>query len=226
MADDGRVSIIVAGFLAVGAVCSAGWFLAFHGAGVAEAGSRYADMELIDQNGVQQRLSSWSGRAVVLDFIFTGCGDVCPLKTAQLADVQQSLDPALRERVEFVSVSIDPEHDDPAALRAYAERNGAQLTDWSFLTGKLGEVANFAAAFDPGPLVGDGAPSHIITVRLLDGSGKVVRRYVAEPVDKARLLQDIVAVAAEPTAEPPLAPTEHHASSAEMPPKAPAFTVR
>ncbi len=223
MSDEGweRSSLIVTGLLAAGVASAAVGVLAWRGAETAEAGrgADYANVDLTDQDGARQQLSAWAGRVVVLDFIYTGCGDICPLKTRQLAEVQQGLDAGLRSRVEFVSVSIDPEHDDPAALRAYAARNGAELSGWAFLTGPLGRIASFAAAFDPMSLTGGEAPSHITTVRLLDGSGKVVRRYIADPGDKARLLQDIAAVAATPSAEPPLAPTDRHVGLAVAPPR-------
>lgn len=154
-----------------------------------------SSLPLVDQDGTPRRLDDWRGKTVVLDFIYTGCGDTCPLKTAQLAAVQAALDPALRPRIHFVSVSVDPEHDDPAALKAYAARTGADLANWTFLTGDLAKVAHFAAAFDAMPASGVDAPSHITTVRLLDPAGQVVQRYFGEPVDNRRLANDLVASA-------------------------------
>jgi protein SCO1/2 len=171
----------------------------FAGAALLHLASRYnpvhaadiAALPLRDQDDAPHALRDWRGQLVVLDFIYTGCGDVCPLKTAQLANLQAGLDLALRHRVHFVSVSIDPEHDDPAALRAYAARAGADLSDWSFLTGDLSNVARFAAAFDAMAEPGGDIPDHITTIHLLDQDGHVVGRYAGEPLDD-RLATDIV----------------------------------
>ena len=47
---------------------------------------------------------------------------------------------ARRDDVRFVSVSVDPGHDTPGVLRAYADRAGADPAVWSFLTGARDDV--------------------------------------------------------------------------------------
>ncbi len=195
-----RSAMLTAGLLAAGLACGAGAFLLIHSReSPAHAGQQlpYTDIQLVDQNGNDRTVSFWSGRLIVLDFIFAGCGDICPIKTGQLADVQQALDPALRDHVQFVSVSIDPEHDTSAALQAYANRNGADLSNWAFLTGDLAKVARIAAAFDAQLENDSDAATHITTIWLLDGSGRVLQHYTGEPVDQMRLLRDIAARASE-----------------------------
>jgi protein SCO1/2 len=160
-----------------------------------------SSVRLVDENDAARTLDSWRGKVVVLDFIYTSCGDICPIKTAQLAAVQAALDPALRRGVQFVSVSIDPLHDDPAALKAYAARTGANLSDWSFLTGPMSNVAEFSAAFDAVAADGGAIPSHITTIRLLDRAGHVIRLYGGEPVDEPGLTRDITALSRSATAK-------------------------
>ena len=200
-----RSALLAAGLIAVALAWGAGTVLLVHGRDrVAPAGDRpsYAAIPLVDQDAEARSVASWTGRVIVLDFIYTGCGDTCPIKTGQLADVQQSIAPAIRDRVEFVSVSIDPEHDTPAALKAYAARSGADLSNWSFLTGTLGKVARFAAAFDAGLESDTDVATHITTIRLLDGNGRVLQRYMGESVDAVRLLRDIDAHASGRSSQP------------------------
>jgi len=73
------------------------------------------------------------GRPVVLNFIYTTCTSVCPLTSQTFADLQNKLG-AARDRVHLVSISIDPEQDTPARLRAYAEKFGAG-PQWQHYTG-------------------------------------------------------------------------------------------
>ena len=61
------------------------------------------------------------GRPVVLTFIFTSCTTICPMTSQVLSMLQRKLDDE-RGKVHLVSISIDPEQDTPARLRAYAER--------------------------------------------------------------------------------------------------------
>jgi cytochrome oxidase Cu insertion factor (SCO1/SenC/PrrC family) len=78
-------------------------------------------------------------RVVLINFIYTRCTDACPTQTALLAAVQPLLGDALGPTFRFVSISVDPEHDTPAALAEYAARFGAR-DGWLFLTGSKRDV--------------------------------------------------------------------------------------
>lgn len=71
---------------------------------------------------------------VVVSFIYTTCRDICPLVTARLAQLRDKLG-AAKDAIRFVSVTIDPETDTPALLKAHAEAFGIE-SDWLFLTGR------------------------------------------------------------------------------------------
>ncbi len=90
---------------------------------------------LVRQSGRQVSLPDDlnDGRPVVLNFIFTSCEAICPLMTQTLARFQQLLGTDSAE-VHIVSLSIDPEEDTPARLRAYAEKFHA-AAGWTFYTG-------------------------------------------------------------------------------------------
>jgi protein SCO1/2 len=83
---------------------------------------------------------------VMLNFIFTSCTAICPAMSAIFAGVQTRLG-SDSERLRMVSISIDPEHDTPEALNAYAQRFGAG-PQWQFLTGSLDDSIAVQKAFD------------------------------------------------------------------------------
>lgn len=85
-------------------------------------------------------------KIVVVSFIFTTCKDLCPLTTARLAEVRQRLGDAVGRDVFMVSITIDPEHDTPQALKTYSEafQSGP---GWLFLTGKPGEILEIRHKF-------------------------------------------------------------------------------
>lgn len=93
------------------------------------------DLKLVDMNGTAVSLRDGLGGndPVMLNFIYTSCSAVCPVMSATFHHVQDQLGTE-RGRVRMVSISIDPEHDTPAALKAYAGkfRAGPQ---WRMLTG-------------------------------------------------------------------------------------------
>ena len=101
----------------------------------------FSERGLITQDGKHVAFYSdvLRGHTIVINFIFTQCTDACPTQTARLAAAQALLPDAVRRGIAFVSISVDPEHDTPAALKAYAERFGAGPA-WTFLTGNRENV--------------------------------------------------------------------------------------
>ena len=137
------------------------------------------DFALIDQYGEAFALQALRGKAVLLDFIFADCPGPCPIQTATHVRLQHALDPTLRERTHFVSVSIDPDHDTPDVLLSYAERLGVELDGWSFVTGTAGEIAGVLEAYGVGKVVSeDTGIDHMLVSYLIDPSGVIVQRYI------------------------------------------------
>ena len=79
------------------------------------------------------------GRTVAIELIYTTCQYACPLETARLAQVQQLLGARMGRDVFFYSITIDPAHDTPPVLKAYAEKYKAG-PGWTFLTGKASDI--------------------------------------------------------------------------------------
>src|SRR5689334_1431335 len=67
-----------------------------------------------------------TGRTTAIQLMFTGCSSICPIQGALFAELQQRLgDAAKAERLQLLSLSIDPLADDPPALTAWLQRFGA-----------------------------------------------------------------------------------------------------
>src|SRR5262245_34579636 len=106
------------------------------------------DVSLIDQNGRSVGLRGLldTSRSAFVNFIFTTCGTVCPVLSAGFAGFQHSIgDGAARPLL--VSITIDPEHDTPEVLHAYARRFGAN-DGWLFLTGSRRDIDSVMEAFE------------------------------------------------------------------------------
>ncbi|MBL8990933.1 MAG: SCO family protein [Phycisphaerae bacterium] len=92
---------------------------------------RIPAFDLVDQSGQRHSLDLFRGRVTIVGFVFTNCPLACPAMTAQMASLQQALKDTT---VRLASISLDPEHDTPAILKAYGENVGADFTRWVFLT--------------------------------------------------------------------------------------------
>ena len=89
--------------------------------GVDVTGAEYArDFALPDASGQQRSLKDFAGKVVVVFFGYTQCPDVCPTSLQELAEVKKLLG-ADGERLQGIFVTLDPERDQPAMLKAYME---------------------------------------------------------------------------------------------------------
>ncbi len=109
--------------------------------------------ELTNRDGRRVGPSDLAGTPWIADFIFTRCVTSCPLITERMAKLERELPPRLGTRM--VSFSVDPEHDTPGVLEAYAVQHGAP-EHWWFLSGDrdamYGLIKNgFHLAVDPNP---------------------------------------------------------------------------
>ena len=155
------------------------------------------DFALTASDGRRIGRAELLGRPWVADFIFTSCAGACPVLSGELARVQKGLAPAAPVRL--VSITVDPAHDTPEVLRAYAERLGADPERWLFLTGTPDAIYALArdgfllaAGPSPEPAQADGPFFHSNRLVLVDGAGRVRGYYDgldAKEVD--RLARDL-----------------------------------
>ncbi|HWP35727.1 MAG TPA: SCO family protein, partial [Thermodesulfobacteriota bacterium] len=94
---------------------------------------RVPDFALVERSGRTVTLADLLGTVWVANFIYTACTDTCPTQSLLLSRLQVEFagEPDLR----LVSITVDPEHDTPAALARYAARYRADPARWLFLTG-------------------------------------------------------------------------------------------
>jgi protein SCO1/2 len=75
-----------------------------------------------------------AGKTIIVNFVYTHCTAVCPLQGARFREVQRILGSRLNRDYRLVSISIDPENDTPARLKAWGTQYGAG-PGWSLITG-------------------------------------------------------------------------------------------
>jgi protein SCO1/2 len=137
------------------------------------------EFALVDQNGAPVTLAGLRGKTLLVDFIYTHCPGPCPILTGRHAQVQRELPAQLRAKLHFVSITLDPERDTPEALAAYARARGADLSDWSFLTGEPEEVRDVLkryGVFAQKSAV-PGEVDHVVVTLLVDAEGRVRKRF-------------------------------------------------
>jgi len=79
------------------------------------------------------------GKVVTINFMFTSCGDSCPMETAKLRKIQEMLGEHAGKDVYMYSITVDPERDTPAKLKAYMQKFNIG-PGWQFLTGNKADI--------------------------------------------------------------------------------------
>ena len=136
-------------------------------------------------------------KVVLINFVFTQCGDTCPLVTARLVQVKKELGEAFGRDVRFISISVDPENDRPQDLARFARKLDAVHPEWWFLTG---EKANVDLALKKLGAFTAERESHLTAIII--GAPSQARwkrvRPDAPPAIVAQALRDFAASSAQP----------------------------
>lgn len=150
---------------------------------------------LTSQTGQPFSSRALEGRIWVADFFFTTCNGPCPRMSSQMHWVQKQV--ADLEDVRLVSFTIDPEHDNPPALAAYARRFRAEPGRWFFLTGPQPALERLNRSdFKLGDV--DGAMMHSTRFVLVDRRGRIRGYYRTDEADGLKpLVSDIRRLARE-----------------------------
>ncbi len=131
---------------------------------------KVSDLKLVNQLGQDVTLNgTLENRILVVGFFFTNCSAVCPKLAGNITMLQRAfrrnpkMENALDNTVHFLLISVDPANDTVNALRAYADRFGANHDHWWFLTGDKPSIYNYARnelKLSVGP--GDGGADDLI----------------------------------------------------------------
>lgn len=174
-----------------------------------------ADFTLVNQDGKPVSLRDLRGSFVLLDFVYTSCPDVCPLMTATFRRIQDELGGRLGKGVFFVSITLDPEFDTSARLKAYAEAFQARQAGWHFLTGDPDTVYAVAAAYQQTfEIVGERDIDHTALTVLIDPAGMERHRYWGTGYPPATVVERIEALGSTSAKDGALAMAENAAPAA------------
>jgi protein SCO1/2 len=158
-------------------------------------GETVPDFHFKNQFGKKIRLQELRGNPVLITFIYTRCPlpDFCPRMNANLLAVAKSMPDA---HLQLISVSFDPDHDTPAALRAYGQHWTEQLpaeqrANWQFVVpakDDLKSVLDFFAltAENDGELL-----NHSLSTTLVGSDGNVAAWYSGNRWTPDEVAQDL-----------------------------------
>ena len=132
---------------------------------------------LTDQSGRRFALASKRGSAQLVVMFYTSCKFICPTIIDTVLDLDRKLNAAEKPHLGVLLISLDPQHDDPGALRATADQRGLDLRRWTLAQPRPADVRAIAALLGVRyRVLADGELNHTGVLVLLDPNGRVVAR--------------------------------------------------
>lgn len=167
--------------------------------------------DLVDTKGEAVSLADFADKIVILNFIYAGCLDVCPLHSETLAEIQRLLNQSpMKTQVQFVTVTTDPERDTSAVMEGYGEAHGLDPVNWTFLTRKPVEPEDatrvLARAYGlEFTETEDGQQMHGVVTHVIDRDGRLAAKFHGlrfEPVNMVLYVNGLITNAQAP--KPPV----------------------
>lgn len=160
-----------------------------------------------DQNGARFTNEDLRGKLVLYNFTAARCAAPCVQTTPYFRELQAQLEGVDTRDLplEFVTISVDPDHDTPAVLTKFADANGADTSRWHFITGEPTQLKNVIGAgfstYFHSPSDGQGHDDIIVdpVFALVDGWGILRAVYRTSTPDPAIVQRDLGLVAKEVT---------------------------
>lgn len=157
--------------------------------------------ELVDQAGEPFDNADMRGKVWVVGFVFTRCQSLCPPVSAAMTRMQEHIERSqIDDDVHLLTITVDPDHDTPEVLANYAEDIGADLHNWTFVTGDEAGIEDLVvggfklAIGDKTEKAGVFDIAHSSRLALVDRNGAVRGTYTIDDAGLEELYQRVVQV--------------------------------
>jgi protein SCO1 len=134
------------------------------------------DFTLVDQRNGRVALSNLRGKVVAITFIYTRCPlpNFCFRMSNNFGVVHRRFADRMEKDLALLSITFDPEHDQPDVLAAYAETFTKDQKGWYFLTGPAADVQKICRSFGVTAWQDEGLVTHSLHTVVLDRRGRIV----------------------------------------------------
>jgi protein SCO1/2 len=158
----------------------------------AAIGAQVEDFELARSSGGTVRLSDYRGKPLLVNFIYTGCFQACPVSVKYLQRAMEAAREALGpEAFTAITVGFNVPFDTPQAMAAFARRHGIDDPRWQFLAADADTVSAFTRTVGFTWYATPKGFDHVAQVTVLDARGRVHRQIYGESFDAPMLVEPL-----------------------------------
>jgi len=161
-------------------------------------GEDVPDFAFINQDGKKISLKQYRGHVLFVTFIYTRCpfADFCPRMSSNFAEIykQTGGDSALAG-AHLLSISFDPEHDTPKALRDYGfsvghTKSPSLFQRWEFAAPSAGDLPRISEFFAVTVQSENGTITHNLSTAVIGPDGKIIKWYHGGDWQVSDLIKD------------------------------------
>jgi len=155
-------------------------------------GSQVRDYAFTDSNGRARRLADYRNKPLLVNFVYTGCTQACPLTVRFLSraitQARQALGP---EAFAIVTIGFNQPFDTPQAMHALAAQHGIADPNWDFLSPAPGAIEALAGEFGFTWYATPKGFDHVTQVTVVDANGRIYRQIYGENFDVPMLIEPL-----------------------------------
>lgn len=138
-------------------------------------GESVPDFTLIDQRRKSVTVSAFKGKVVGITFIYTRCPlpNFCFRMSNNFGVLHQRFAERMGKDLVLLSITFDPEHDQPETLADYARTWAKDDKAWHFLTGPVADVRKICREFGVNSWQDEGFLTHSLHTVIIDRQGRI-----------------------------------------------------
>ena len=150
----------------------------------AAIGREIGNHRLIDASGRSVRLADLRGKPLVVQFVYTGCFQVCPTGTQALAvavaQAERTLGPGT---FRIATIGFNLPADSPEAMRDFGRRFGPGSPHWLFLSPEPKALEALVADFGFRYEQTTAGFDHLLQATIVDANGRIYRQLYGDSFD-------------------------------------------
>jgi protein SCO1 len=156
-------------------------------------GRQVGDYQFRDSQGRELRLSALRGQPLVVNFIYTGCFQVCPTTTKAIAlSVTEAERTVGAGKFRVATIGFNLPFDTPQAMKDFAKQQGIRSPNWLFLTPDAETLpqllADFGFSYEPTSAGFD----HLLQASIVDADGRIYRQLYGDSFAAPQFVGPIV----------------------------------
>ena len=142
---------------------------------VLQVGQTVPDFTLVDQKRETVTLSALRGKVVAITFIYTRCPlpNFCFRASNNFGVLHRRFASRMGKDFVLLTITFDPEHDQPETLAEYARTWTKDPTGWHFLTGPSADVKSLCGEFGVNSWQDEGLLTHSLHTVIVDRQGRI-----------------------------------------------------